>query len=328
MPIDHETLRQGLTRTVDATDFPGLGAKYEGKVRDNYSLPDGTRVLVTTDRISAFDRVLGTLPFKGQVLNALSSWWFDATRDVAPNHVISVPDPNLLHAIECVPLPVELVVRSYLTGVTSTSVWTHYAEGKRTFAGHALPDGMKKNEPLAAPILTPSTKADKGGHDVTVSRAELLAMGQISEADFDTAAAMAMALFRRGQELSLARGLILVDTKYEMGKRPDGTIVVIDEIHTPDSSRYWLADSYEPRLSRGEEPESFDKEYVRRWLAGVGFKGDGPIPTIPDEVRIEAARRYVEACERIRGEPFVVDLAEPGPRMAKSLVRAGLWTRA
>jgi phosphoribosylaminoimidazole-succinocarboxamide synthase len=327
MPIDLDTLRLGLNRTVDATDFPGLGKKYEGKVRDNYSLPDGTRVLVTTDRISAFDRVLGTLPFKGQVLNGLSSWWFEATKDVAPSHVISVPDPNVLHAVECTPLPVELVVRSYLTGVTSTSVWTHYAEGKRTFAGHALPDGMKKNEPLPAPILTPSTKADKGGHDVTVSRAELLAMGQISEADFDAAGAMAMKLFARGQEICRQRGLILVDTKYEMGKRPDGTIVVIDEIHTPDSSRYWLAASYEGRLSRGEEPESFDKEYVRRWLAGVGFKGDGPIPAIPDDVRVEASRRYVEACEMVRGEPFVVDLAEPSERMAANLVRAGLWKR-
>jgi phosphoribosylaminoimidazole-succinocarboxamide synthase len=327
MPLDPDTLRLGLSRTVEHTDFPGLGRKYEGKVRDNYSLPDGTRVLVTTDRISAFDRVLGTLPFKGQVLNGLSSWWFETTRDVAPSHVLSVPDPNILHAIECEPLPVELVVRSYLTGVTSTSIWTHYADGKRTFAGHALPEGMKKNEPLPAPILTPSTKAEKGGHDVTVSRAELLAMGQVSEADFEAAAALAMALFRRGQEVCRARGLILVDTKYEMGRTRDGRIVVIDEIHTPDSSRYWLAATYEARLARGEEPESFDKEYVRRWLAGVGFKGDGPIPAIPDEVRIEASRRYVEACEMIRGEPFRVDLADPLPRMGDNLVRAGLWKR-
>jgi phosphoribosylaminoimidazole-succinocarboxamide synthase len=327
MPLDLDTLRLGLSRTVDQTDFPGLGAKYEGKVRDNYSLGDGTRVLVTTDRISAFDRVLGTLPFKGQLLNGLSSWWFEITRDVAPSHVLSVPDPNVLHAIECEPLPVELVVRSYLTGVTSTSVWTHYAAGKRTFAGHALPEGMKKNEPLPAPILTPSTKADKGGHDVTVSRDELLAMGQVSEADFDTAAALAMALFRHGQEVCRARGLILVDTKYEMGRTPDGRIVVIDELHTPDSSRYWLAASYEARLARGQEPESFDKEYVRRWLADVGFRGDGPIPPIPDEVRIEASRRYVEACEMIRGEPFCVDLADPLPRMGDNLVRAGLWRR-
>jgi len=327
MPIDHETLRHGLSRTVEQTDFPGLGTKYEGKVRDNYSLPDGTRILVTTDRISAFDRVLGTLPFKGQVLNGLSAWWFEATKDVAPSHVLSVPDPNILHAIECEPLPVELVVRSYLTGVTSTSIWTHYADGKRTFAGHALPEGMKKNEPLPAPILTPSTKAAKGGHDVTVSRAELLAMGQISEADFDAAGELAMALFRRGQEICSKRGLILVDTKYEMGRSKDGRIVVIDEIHTPDSSRYWLAASYEGRLARGEEPESFDKEYVRRWLADVGFKGDGPIPPIPDDVRIEASRRYVEACEMVRGEPFRVDLSDPAKRMGDNLVRAGLWSR-
>jgi phosphoribosylaminoimidazole-succinocarboxamide synthase len=271
--------------------------------------------------------VLGTLPFKGQVLNGLSTWWFAATADVAANHVLSVPDPNILHAVECEPLPVELVVRSFVTGVTSTSVWTHYAEGKRSFAGHVLPEGLKKNEPLPAPILTPSTKAAKGGHDVTVSRAELLAMGQVSEEDFDAAGAMAMKLFARGQEICRQRGIILVDTKYEMGKRPDGTIVVIDEIHTPDSSRYWLAASYEQRLARGEEPESFDKEFVRRWLAGVGFKGDGPIPAIPDEVRVEASRRYVEACEMIRGEPFVADLTEPSGRMASNLVRAGIWKR-
>jgi phosphoribosylaminoimidazole-succinocarboxamide synthase len=298
-----------------------------GKVRDNYAVGIDRILMVASDRISAFDRVLGTLPFKGQVLNGLSTWWFAATADVAANHVLSVPDPNILHAVECEPLPVELVVRSFVTGVTSTSVWTHYAEGKRSFAGHVLPEGLKKNEPLPAPILTPSTKAAKGGHDVTVSRAELLAMGQVSEEDFDAAGAMAMKLFARGQEICRQRGIILVDTKYEMGKRPDGTIVVIDEIHTPDSSRYWLAASYEQRLARGEEPESFDKEFVRRWLAGVGFKGDGPIPAIPDEVRVEASRRYVEACEMIRGEPFVADLTEPSGRMASNLVRAGIWKR-
>lgn len=324
MPLPLEALQLGLTRTVDTSDLPLIGVKYEGKVRDNYSLPDGTRVLVTTDRISAFDRVLGTLPFKGQVLNGLSAWWFEKTKDVAPNHVLSLPDPNILHALECTPLPVELVVRSYLTGVTSTSIWTHYASGARTFAGHVLPEGMTKNEPLPAPILTPSTKAAKGGHDITVSKSELLAMGEVSEEDFERAAAIAMAMFQRGQEICASRGLILVDTKYEMGKTKDGNIVVIDEIHTPDSSRYWKSGSYEARLRQGEEPESFDKEYVRRWLAGVGFTGDGPIPTIPDDVRIEAARRYIEACEIIRGEDFVPDMDEPNERMTRNLKREGI----
>ncbi len=323
MPVDQETLRRGLGITLDHTDlgppYTSGWKKYEGKVRDNYSRPDGTRVLVTTDRISAFDRVLGTLPFKGQVLNGLSAYWFQATKDVAPSHFVSAPDPNVTIGVECTPLAVELVVRAYLTGVTSTSIWTHYAEGKRTFAGHALPEGMKKNDALPAPILTPSTKALKGGHDETVSRDELLARGEVSAADFDRAGEMALALFRRGREICAERGLILADTKYEMGKTPDGRIVVIDEMHTPDSSRYWLASSYEERRARGEEPESFDKEYVRRWLAAQGFKGDGPIPEIPDEIRVEASRRYIEACETIMGTPFVPNLDDPHARMRRNL---------
>jgi phosphoribosylaminoimidazole-succinocarboxamide synthase len=230
-----------------------------------------------------------------------------------------VPDPNVLEAKECEPLPVEMVVRSYLTGVTSTSLWTHYEAGSRVFCGHKLPDGLKKNEKLAAPILTPSTKADKGGHDVSVSRDELLAMGKITPADFERAGEIAMALFAFGQKHCAERGLILVDTKYELGKLPSGEIVVIDEIHTPDSSRFWFADSYEGRISTGQEPESFDKEYVRRWLAAEGFKGDGPIPTIPDEVKVEASARYAEAWERITGRKFVPDLEEPAARMSRNL---------
>jgi phosphoribosylaminoimidazole-succinocarboxamide synthase len=319
MPPSLDVFREGLSRTLDRTDLTGLGEKYEGKVRDCYMPGDGTRILVTTDRISAFDRVLGTLPFKGQILNRVAAFWFDATKDVAPNHVLSVPDPNVTIGTDCVPLPVEMVMRAYLTGVTSTSIWTHYAEGKRTFAGHALPEGMKKNEPLPAPILTPSTKAEKGGHDVTVSKDELLAMGGISPEDFERASHIAQRLFARGQTLAASRGLILVDTKYELGKTADGTIVVIDEIHTPDSSRYWKAESFEQRIARGEEPESFDKEYVRRWLAGVGFKGDGPIPPIPNEVRIEASRRYAEAAETILGQELVLDTTPPIPRIERAL---------
>ena len=324
MPIDTETLRRGLDLTLDATHLEGppprgLGAKYEGKVRDNYLMGDGRRVLVTTDRISAFDRVLGTLPFKGQVLNQLAAWWFEQTQDVAPNHVLSVPDPNVTIGVDCKPLEVELVVRSYLTGVTSTSIWTHYQKGARVFCGHPLPDGLAKNDPLPRPILTPSTKAEKGGHDVSVSREELLAMGKVSAEHFDRAAELALALFQRGQELCAERGLILVDTKYEMGIDPSGRIVVIDEMHTPDSSRYWFRASYDERRARGEEPESFDKEYVRRWLAAAGWTGDGPMPPIPDEVRIEASRRYVEACETIMGRAFVPDLEDPHARMRRNL---------
>ncbi len=319
-----ETLLRALPRTLEGVRADKLGipdswAFYEGKVRDNFMPGDGTRVLVTTDRISAFDRVLTTLPFKGQVLNRLAAHWFEATKHIAKNHVVSVPDPNVLVARDVRPLPVEMVVRAYLTGVTSTSVWTHYARGERIFCGHRLPDGLRKNEPLPEAIVTPSTKAEKGGHDVSASRAEILAEGRISEAQFDAAAEIAMKLFRFGVERAKERGLILVDTKYEIGVDDAGDLVVIDEIHTPDSSRYWFAASYEARLARGQEPESFDKEYVRRYLADAGFVGDGPIPPIPDEIRVEAARRYIEAFETLVGETFVPDERDPIQRVRENL---------
>ena len=312
------TLRAALSHPLDRTDLVGLGDKYEGKVRDNYTKGD-RRYLVTTDRISAFDRVLGTLPLKGQILNAAATYWFDQTKHLVPNHVLEVPDPNVIVGVECEPLPVELVVRSYVTGVTSTSLWTHYARGARTFAGHALPDGLAKNERLPAPILTPSTKAEKGGHDVTVSKEEILAMGHVSARDFERATEMAMTLFAFGQAKCKERGLILVDTKYEMGKTKAGEIVVIDEIHTPDSSRYWFEESYAARFAAGEEPESFDKEHVRKWLAAEGFSGDGPIPVIPDDVKVEASRRYAEAYRAITGREFVAETSEPIARIKRNL---------
>ncbi|HVY47308.1 MAG TPA: phosphoribosylaminoimidazolesuccinocarboxamide synthase [Minicystis sp.] len=317
--VDRETLAAALTTALEGTDFKGLGERYVGKVRDNYTTTDGRRILVVTDRISAFDRVIGTLPFKGQILNRMAAHWFEATKDVAPNHVLSVPDPQVLEAKECAPLPVEMVMRAYVTGVTSTSIWTHYQRGERVFCGHRLPDGLKKNEKLPEPILTPSTKAEKGDHDVSASRAEILAMGRISARDFDEAAEMSRALFAFGQKRAAERGLILVDTKYEFGKDKRGKIVVIDEIHTPDSSRFWFADSYGARFDEGKDPESFDKEYVRRWLAGVGFKGDGPIPQIPDEVRVEASVRYIEAFERVTGQAFVPDREDPHVRIPRNL---------
>ena len=322
-------LRAQLGRTLDATPFRTIGgralARYDGKVRDCFI--DGERrerIIIVTDRLSAFDAVVGTIPFKGQVLNQLARFWFDKTAAIAPNHMLRVPDPNVMIARECELLPVELVMRAYLTGVTSTSIWKAYEAGARTFCGHALPDGMRKNEPLARPILTPSTKAAKGDHDVSVSRDELLAMGRISPAQLDRAGELAAALFAAGQRHAASRGLILADTKYEIGidrSRPDGDqLVVIDEIHTPDSSRYWYADDYEARLARGEEPRSLDKEYVRRWLAGEArWSGDGPPPVMPDEVRVEAARRYIAAFELVTGETFVPDPRDPIPRIAAAL---------
>ena len=318
-----QSLYAGLGHTLDRTDLVDLGSKYEGKVRDNYSTRDGRRYIVVTDRISAFDRVLGTIPYKGQLLTKMAAFWFDKTKHLARNHMLSVPDPNVMECIECRPLPVEMVVRAYITGVTSTSVWTHYRDGKREFCGHTLPDGLKKNDKLPHPILTPSTKAEKGGHDISASRAEILAITKMPDEQFDAAAQIAMSLFEAGRAHAAARGLILVDTKYEFGISPDGAVMVIDEIHTPDSSRYWFTESYRERHARGEEPESFDKEYLRRWLAGEGYVGEGPVPKIPDEIRVEAARRYVEAYERITGITFEPDTTEPIARIRKNVGLAG-----
>jgi phosphoribosylaminoimidazole-succinocarboxamide synthase len=322
VPTDIATLRawlrQALPHPLLTTDLPELGQKYEGKVRDCYTR-EGKRTLIVTDRISAFDRVLGTLPLKGQVLNRATSFWMEATRDIVPNHLLSVPDPNAMVAVECEPLPVEFVMRSYLTGVTSTSIWYHYARGAREFCGHRLPDGLKKNDPLPAPILTPSTKAAKGGHDESVSRQEILDRGLLSARDFDDAAEKAAALFAFGQRHCARQGLILVDTKYEFGRLPGGEILLIDEIHTPDSSRFWFEASYEIQMARGAEPQSFDKEFVRRYLAGLGFQGDGPIPEIPDDIRVEASALYIEALETITGAPFVPDLDPPGDRLRRNL---------
>ena len=320
-----QALRQQLRQPLDATPWTTIGGRklerYDGKVRDCYiDRERGERIIVVTDRLSAFDAVVGLIPSKGQVLNQLAKFWFDKTAHVAPNHMLRVPDPNVMIARECEPLPVELVMRAYLTGVTGTSIWKAYESGARTFCGHALPDGMKKNQRLPAPILTPSTKAGKGDHDVSVSREELLAMGRISPELFDRAAKIAAALFAEGQRHAATRGLILADTKYEMGLAKDGSIVVIDEIHTPDSSRYWYADDYEARLAAGQEPRSLDKEYVRRWMVDThGYRGDGPPPAIPDEVRLEAARRYIAIYELVTGRPFVPDTSDPMRRVAVNL---------
>jgi phosphoribosylaminoimidazole-succinocarboxamide synthase len=324
---DLETaLRAQLGQTLDGTSYTTFADRrdvrlYVGKVRDCYiDRERGERILVCTDRLSAFDQVIATIPFKGQVLNQLAGYWFEDTKDLAPNHVVASPDPNVTIGRECEPLHAEFVMRAYLTGVTSTSIWKAYERGDRTFCGHALPEGMKKNEPLPAAILTPSTKAGKGDHDVSVSRDELIASGAITAARFDEAAAIAARLFAHGQARAAERGLILADTKYELGVAPDGRVTVIDEIHTPDSSRYWYADDYEARLSRGEEPRSLDKEYVRRWMVGEGgYNGDGPPPRLPDDVRLEAARRYIQNYELVTGRTFVPDRREPVARIAAVL---------
>ncbi len=317
--ISEKRLRQELERTLDDTDFPELGLKTRGKVRDSYRQA-GRLIIITTDRISAFDRVLGTIPFKGQVLNQLANYWFDESRPVAPNHVAAVPDPSVMVVKECDQLALEFVVRDYITGVTKTSLWYNYQRGVREYCGHALPEGLRRDQKLAQTILTPTTKFE--AHDRPVSRAQAIAEGLLDAATFDAAADICMRLFAFGVERARQRGLILVDTKYELG-RYQGQLLISDEIHTPDSSRYWFADTYEKLFQAGADQRRIDKEYVREWFAAQGFRGDGEPPRMPDEVRIEAARRYIQAYETITGREFVADERPPRDRIRANLRRAG-----
>lgn len=318
--IDTSELLAQIPNCLKGTDFAGLGERYEGKVRDNYS-KDGRRIIVVTDRLSAFDRVIALIPFKGQVLNQMAHFWFEQTKDIMPNHVIEYPDPNVVVAKLCTPLPVEVVVRGYLTGVTTTSVWHHYEKGERNFCGNVLPDGMKKNQKFEKPIITPSTKAEHGGHDESVSREQILERGIVTAEQFDYIASKAMELYLRGVEIAAKQGIILVDTKYEFGTDSEGNIVLIDEIHTPDSSRFWFANEYEQRLASGEEQKKIDKEYLREWLAERGFLGEGEIPVVPDEVKAETARRYIEAYELITGQTFAGQVGNVFERIKQNLAK-------
>jgi phosphoribosylaminoimidazole-succinocarboxamide synthase len=327
MPVDAELLRSLCAHTLERTDFPGLGQRSEGKVRDSY-VGEKRRTIVVTDRVSCFDVVVGTIPLKGQVLNQLAAFWFEKTRAIAPNHLIGVPDPNVSVVRELRVLPVEFVMRGYLTGVTSTSIWTAYERGDSTYCGHVLPKGLRKHERLPEPLLTPTTKAQKGDHDEPVSRAEVIERGLVPEELYDRAAKLAATLFREGQAWAASRGLILADTKYELGVDEAGTLVVADEIHTPDSSRYWYAESHEQAMRTGGDPRALDKEYVRRWLVSErGYRGEGPPPALPDEVRCEAAARYIEAYERVTGQAFAADAEPPEPRIRRNLQLASAAPR-
>jgi phosphoribosylaminoimidazole-succinocarboxamide synthase len=317
--IDITLLRDQCGRTLERTQLDELGERVEGKVRDCY-VADKRRFIVVTDRVSCFDVVVGTLPFKGQVLNQLAAFWFEKTQAIARNHLIEAPDPNVSVVRECRPLPVEFVFRGYLTGSTSTAIWTAYERGERVYCGHRLPEGLRKHERLPEPLLTPTTKAEKGAHDELTSREALLERGVLSPELFDEATRMGAALFAEGSRWAESRGLILVDTKYELATDDEGRVVVIDEIHTPDSSRYWYRDAYERAMSRGLDPEALDKEYVRRWLIEQGgYRGEGSPPEIPVEVRCEAARRYIEAYEQITGRAFAPDLESPPERIRRNL---------
>ena len=316
--IDIKLLEEQCERTLERTDLAGIGKRIEGKVRDSY-VADGRRTIVVSDRVSCFDVVVGTIPFKGQVLNQVAAFWFDRTKDIARNHLIEVPDPNVSIVEECEILPVEFVYRGHLTGVSNTSIWTAYERGERDYCGHRLPDGMTKHQPLPEALLTPTTKAEHGAHDELASRESLIASGAISEDLYDRGAALTAALFAEGQRFAETRGLILVDTKYEIGVDADGELVLADEIHTPDSSRYWYRDVYEQAIAKGQDPPALDKEYVRRWLVEQGYRGEGTPPELPVAVRCEAARRYIEAYERDTGLGFEPDLSPPAERVRRNL---------
>lgn len=307
--MDLETIKEHVEDVIRETDFKGVGDKKVGKVRDIY-IADDHITLVSTDRHSSFDRIIAHIPFKGEVLNQISAFWFENTKDIIANHVISVPDPNVLVAKKCTPLPIECVIRGYITGVTGTSLWTAYKDGKRDFGNFVLPDGMKKNQKLTDAVFTPTTKSDE--HDRPITPQEIVEEGLLTQEMTDKVEKISKALFARGQEIALARGLILVDTKYEFGTDENGELVLIDEIHTPDSSRYWKAGSYEDRFNKGEEPEYFDKEFLRLWFKDNCDPYNDPVlPEAPKELVAELSRRYIEIYETITVKKFEHDFSIP-----------------
>ena len=322
--IDAEQIRALLPEALTDTDLP-LAGKQSGKVRDWYTLGAGQRLLVTTDRLSAFDRGLASVPYKGQALNQLAAWWFAQTTDIIPHHMLHVPDPNALVAREAQPFTIEVIVRGYITGVTTTALWYRYALGEREIYGYRFGEGLHKNEALPAPIITPTTKGAGGsGHDERLTPAEVTANGYLDAVTWEEVQAAALALFRRGQAVARQAGLILVDTKYEFGRGTDGRVLLIDEVHTPDSSRFWKADSYESRITSGEEPENFDKEFVRLTYAKQGYQGDGTPPPMPDDLWVATSQRYITIFEMLTGRTFEPGNYPVGPRLCDNLKKAGI----
>lgn len=319
--IDPAVLAAHLDDVLTDATIPELPNHYRGKVRDNYDLPDGTRIIIATDRLSAFDRIITAVPLKGQVLTQIARFWFDQTRDICANHVIAYPDPNVLVCRRLKILPVEIVVRDYLAGTTGTSVWTMYRQGAREIYGIPFPDGLRQNQKLPQTIITPTTKAIDGAHDAPLGEAEILARGLLGEDQWREVCRLALALFGRGREIARSRGLILADTKYEFGIDESSRIILADEIHTPDSSRYWLAESYERRFTAGEMPESLDKDFLRNWVRARCDPYRDPIPPIPPEVIREAAQIYIGVFETITGEDFAAPRSD---RPALARIRAAL----
>jgi phosphoribosylaminoimidazole-succinocarboxamide synthase len=296
-------------RILSDAFIPELPNRYNGKVRENYDLPDGRRIIIATDRLSAFDTIVASVPFKGEVLTQMARYWFEETADICPNHVLEYPDPNVVVGTRLDILPVEIIVRGYLAGTTSTSVLTKYKNGERALYGIVLPDGLRDNEKLPEAIITPTSKAFGGGHDEPLSEAEIIEQGLLTQAQWDTVSRYALQLFARGQARAAERGLILADTKYEFGCDKNGTIILADEIHTPDSSRYWIAANYEQAFESGRRPESFDKDFIRSWVSARCDPYNEPIPTIPDEIIKQASQVYAQAYEAITGNIFLPDVS-------------------
>jgi len=302
-----------LDLVLDDATIPELPNHYRGKVRDNYDLADGRRIIIATDRLSAFDRNIAAIPCKGEVLTQTARFWFDETADICANHVIEYPDPNVLVCRLLAILPVEIVVRDYMAGTTGTSIWSMYKAGRREMYGHRFPDGLRENQKLPQTIITPTTKAGDGEHDAPVTAAQIVEHGLMAAAQWAALSETALKLFARGREIAASRGLILVDTKYEFGVDSEGNIILADEIHTPDSSRYWFAETYPARFAAGAPPDAFDKDVLRRWVAARCDPYKDDIPSIPPEVIGQTAAVYIDAYERITGGSFT--LPPPGQKV-------------
>ena len=301
---DREGLAALLDNVLADATIAELPNRYRGKVRDNYDLADGRRIIIATDRLSAFDRIITAIPCKGQVLTQIARFWFEATSDLCPNHVIEYPDPNVVLCRRLAILPVEIVVRDYLTGTTGTSIWPMYRAGRREIYGIRFADGLRENQKLPSTIITPTTKAVDGGHDEPLTPGDIIGRELLTSEQWREVSELALALFARGREIAAERGLILVDTKYEFGRDASGRIILADEIHTPDSSRYWIGDSYERRFAAGEPPEPLDKDFLRRWVTARCDPYRDPIPEIPREIILDTALLYIAAFETITGQEF------------------------
>ncbi len=308
--LDKQLLQSQIKNVLIDATIPGLPNHYKGKVRDTYELNDGRIIIVATDRQSAFDKNMGAVPFKGQVLTQTARFWFEATSNICPNHVIEYPDPNVVVCKKLDMLPIEIIVRDYLTGSTNTSIWPMYRAGERNMYGISLPDGLVKNQKLPRTILTPTTKANQGEHDKPISPTEVVKKGILTQKRWEELAQLSLDVFSRGRELAAKRGLILVDTKFEFGLDEDGEICLADEILTPDSSRFWLQDTYAKRMAAKKSPVSLDKDFLRLWINERCNPYTDNIPQIPEDTLIEFSRRYVQLFEKITGQEFVADNCE------------------